>query len=298
PAVTILPQKTNLGFSDGNNQGIRWAIAHGCDYVFLHNGDGFLEAGSLEPLVAAMEGDAKIGVAQSLLVMYPETDLINTSGNLFHFLGFGYCDNYRTPVRSVRFPAQTDISYASGAAVLMRVSLLKEFGLWDEDFFLYHEDCEYSFRLRLAGYRIVLIPASIFYHKYQFSRSIEKFYWMERNRFAILLMFFRWPTLLLLLPMIMALELGLWFFAWQHGWLNKRLVVYRYWLSPDNVAIWLCKRRAVQARRVVGDRYLLRFAVPGIHFQEKAMESRILRYIGNPFMKLYYWVVIKGLIWW
>ena len=58
-------------------------------------------------------------------------------------------------------PAIKEIAYASGAAILMRADLLKANGLWDNDFFLYHEDLEYSFRLRAVGYKIVLARDSV-----------------------------------------------------------------------------------------------------------------------------------------
>jgi GT2 family glycosyltransferase len=298
PHVTLLPQKENLGFAGGNNEGIKWAIANGFDYVFFHNNDGFLAATALEPLVEAMEADKEIGVAQSLMLLHPETEYINSTGNSFHYLGFGFCSDYRQKFQDLSLPKVKEISYASGAALLMRVDLLKQYGLWDEDFFLYHEDLEYSFRLRTAGYKVVLVRDSIFYHKYQFSRSIEKFYWMERNRYGVMLMFFKWPTLLLLAPLALVLECGLWLFAFMNGWWKKRVEVYKYWLKADSWKLWFKKRQKIQSIRKVSDRYLLNYSVSEIKFQESSMENPILRYIGNPVMRLYYWVVVRGLIWW
>lgn len=298
PHVTLLAQKENLGFAGGNNKGVEWAIEHGFEYVFFHNNDGFPATNAFESLIEVMEGDKDIGIAQSLMLLHPETDLVNSTGNSFHYLGFGYCNEYRTKFKNLDLPAVKEISYASGAALMARVDLIKKFGSWDHDFFLYHEDLEWSFRLRAAGYKIVLVSDSIFYHKYQFSRSIEKFYWMERNRFGVMLMFFRWPTLLLLLPMAVVLEVGLWLFAWKGGWVDKRVKVYKYWLQGKYWKLWLGKRKNIQHLRKVSDRYLLKYSVPGIYFQEKSMENRVLKYIGNPIMKIYYWAVVRGLIWW
>jgi len=298
PHTTLLLQKENLGFAGGNNKGVEWAIEHNFDYVFFHNNDGFLATNAFEPLVEAMEADKKIGLAQSLMLLYPETDLLNSTGNSFHYLGFGYCNEYRTKFKDLNLPEVKEISYASGATLMARVDLIKEFGSWDNDFFLYHEDLEWSFRLRSAGYKIVLVRDSIFYHKYQFSRSIEKFYWMERNRFGVMLMFFRWPTLLLLTPMCIVLEIGLWFFAAKGGWLDKRVKVYKYWLQWKHWKLWLGKRKNIQKIRKVSDRYLLKYSVSGIHFQEKSMKNPVLKYIGNPVIKVYYWIVVRCLVWW
>ncbi len=298
PHTTILAQKENLGFAGGNNEGIKWALENGFDYVFFLNNDAFVAANCLEPLVEAMENDKTIGVAQSLLLLHPETDLVNSTGNSFQYLGFGFCSDYRKKYKELNLPAVSDIGYASGAAVLMRADLLKEFGLWDEDFFLYHEDLEYSFRLRVAGYRSVLVKDSIVYHKYQFSRSITKFYWMERNRYGVMLMFFRIPTLIILLPIAFALEVGLWIFSIKGGWVKERVKVYKYWMKLSSWKLWLKKRKNIQKIRKIRDRDLFNLSLSGIYFQEKKFESPLLKYFGNPLMKVYYWVVVKGLIHW
>ncbi len=298
PHVTLLAQKENLGFAGGNNVGIRWALEHGFDYVYFHNNDGFVAGTALEPLVKAMEADKTIGVAQSLMLLHPETELVNSAGNAFHYLGFGFCNAYRLSVTQLQWPEIKDIAYASGAALLMRVDLLKQFGLWDGDFFMYHEDLEYSLRLRMAGYRVVLVRDSVFYHKYQFARSITKFYWMERNRYGVMLMFFRWPTLLLLLPIGIPLEIGLWLFAWRGGWMEEKIKVYRYWMDIDHWKLWLGKRRQTQAIRKVTDRTLLKNAASGIYFQDQQVQNPLVTHLANPVMNVYYWLIVKGLIWW
>lgn len=298
PHVTLLAQKENVGFAGGNNQGIQWAINHGFSYVYFHNNDGFVAGTALEPLVETMEKDKTIGAAQSLMLLHPETELINSAGNSFHYLGFGFCSDYRVPIKDAQLPPVKDISYASGGALLMRVDLLKQYGLWDHDFFMYHEDLEYSLRLRMAGYRVVLVRDSVFYHKYQFARSITKFYWMERNRYGVMLMFFRWPTLLLVLPIMLALEIGLWIFSIRGGWMEEKIKVYRYWLDMEHWKLWLIKRRYIQSIRKITDRELLKNAAAGIYFQDTSVENPITRYIGNPVMEVYYWLVVRGLIWW
>ncbi|MFH1286289.1 MAG: glycosyltransferase family 2 protein [Candidatus Magasanikbacteria bacterium] len=298
PHVTLIPQSENTGFAGGNNAGVRWALEHDFDYVYFHNNDGFMAANSLEPIVEAMEDDLSVGAAQSLLLLHPETELINCTGNSFQYLGFGFCDEYRTKIDEIELPQLKEIAYASGAAFLIRTDSIRKYGSWDEDFFLYHEDLEWAFRLRSVGKKIVLVRDSIFYHKYQFSRSIEKFYWMERNRYGVMFMFFRWPTLLLLLPMAILLEFGLWFFSIINGYFDKRVELYKYWLKPKHWKFWYGKRKRIQKIRKVTDGYLLKYSVPGIYFQDKSVDNPLVRYVANPVLTVYYWVVVKVLIWW
>jgi GT2 family glycosyltransferase len=298
PRVTILPQETNLGFGIGNNVGALHAIEQGAEYVFFHNNDGFFATTAFEPLIRAFESDSTIGAAQSLVLLHPETNLLNSAGNSFHYLGFGFCDQYRSDIKDLSLPVVKDVDYASGAALMVRSDLIKKHGAWDPDFFMYHEDLEWTLRLRIRGYRTVLVRDSIFYHKYQFGRSIDKFFWMERNRYAVMLMYFRWPTLILLLPMWFVLEIGLWIFTIKNKYVVKRLEVYKYWLTTQNWKIWLAKRKKIQSERIISDRELLKHSVSGIYFQEQETKNPLLIYVGNPIMKVYYWVVVKGLIWW
>lgn len=297
PHVTLLLQKKNLGFAGANNAGIRWALENGFDYMYLHNDDGFVAANCFEPLIQVLESDRTIGAAQSLILLYPETELVNSAGNAYHYLGIGYCDNFRVPAGKLTIAPIADSGYLSGAAVMLRADLLKRYGLWDEDFFLYHEDIEYSLRLKAAGYRTVVARDSKFFHQYNFSRNKEKFYFIERNRLGILLMFYKLPTLILILPMVIFWELGMLFFSARNGWLMIKLRVYFYWLKPSSWKRWLEKRRNIQRLRTAGDRKLLASAAGRVIFNEKSINTPLLRYVANSILALY-WAVVKQLIFW
>lgn len=297
PRVVLLPQETNSGFSGGNNAGIRWALEHEYDYIYLLNNDALPEPGFLEPLVEAMEKHPQIGCAQSLITLHPRTDLLNTSGNAFHFLGFGYSNEYldlRDKSREALFP----INYASGAGVMLRASLLREHGLWDEDFWMYHEDLEYSIRLKMHGYSVMCVRDSVIGHKYEFSRSITKFMYMERNRYAVLLMFYKIPTLILLFPALLCVELAEFLFAWRGGWLPQKMLAYKAWTSLAFWKIWLAKRKKMQRERKISDKTLLSHSTVGkILFQEASASSPVVRYIANPILDLYRRIVIAVIQW-
>ena len=210
----------NLGFSGGNNQAMRLALEEGFEYVYLLNPDTEAQPGFLNAAIEALESDRNVGIVQSLLRLHPRTELVNSYGNEIHFLGFGYAGGESMSITDPSVQAKLarrDIAYASGAGMLVRASLLREIGFLDEELFAYHEDLEYSWRALLAGFRVLLAPNSVVYHKYEFSRSITKYYWMERNRLIVLARLYRWPTLLLVAPAFLVMELGLWLFAFRGG---------------------------------------------------------------------------------
>lgn len=297
PRITVLSQETNGGFAEGNNAGAKRAIERGCEYVIFHNDDGFFAPTGVAKLVEAMTQNRDIGMAQALILLYPDTEYINSKGNAYHYLGFGFTNGYREKRSTLMVGEVSDVAYASGAAVIVSVEAIKTAGLWDQDFFMYHEDLEWSFRLRVLGYRVVLVRDAVFYHKYQFSRSIQKFFYQERNRYAVLLMYYKLPTLVLIFPMFLLLEIGLWIFALKNKWLDKQVEVYRYWLKKDSWRLWLQKRKRIQAVRTISDRTLLGRAVGSIQFQEEMMKNPLLLYVGNPLMELYF-AFLKLVLWW
>ena len=126
---------------------------------------------------------------------------------------------------------------------------------------------------------------------------MSKYFWMERNRFAVLLMYYKWPTLFLILPMMLALEIGLWFFAIKSGWGSERMKVYQYWLKPSSWKLWLAKRRVIQKNRKIPDRDLLKTMAATVNFSEKAVESPVLKYMGNPVMRIYY-LFLRAVVRW
>jgi len=297
PRVHILPQHDNLGFSGGNNVGVARARELGVKYVIFHNDDGYFAPDGVEELVRVMEHHPDIGIAQALLILDQEKQLVNTSGNAFHYLGFGLCEHYRTPRTALQASGIRDIGYASGAAMIVSRETIEQYGAWDADFFMYHEDIDWSLRLLMRKKRVVVCYDALFFHKYDFSRSISKFYYMERNRFAILLMYFRMKTLLLLIPMLLLLEMGMILFSWRSGTLRTRLAIYHYWLKPSHWRPWLRKRRAIQTTRQLNDRALLERSVGKILFQEAMVEHWLLIHVGNPVMELYRCILCR-LVWW
>lgn len=291
--TTLVETGENLGFAGGNNVGIRRAMDGGAEFVFLLNQDTVPTEGFIAEAVKVARADERIAAVQSLLLLWPEKDLINSAGNAIHFLGFGYCTDYRVPVGRWRHSGVPEIAYASGAAVLLRASALERAGLFDEELFLYHEDLDLGWRLRLAGFSNVLAPHSVVHHKYEFSRSIGKYYYMERNRWIVLLKNCRLWTLIVLLPGLLAAEAGLALSAARGGWWPKKLAASLYFLRPRAWAHIFAERDRVARIREVGDREIVRLFTPAIRDQETP--SPFVRFAANPLMALA-WGVMRLLI--
>ncbi len=289
--ITFFPSETNLGFAGGNNLGVTHALLNGADYVFLLNGDAKLDPDAIMEAVKVAEADPSIGSVQSRIMLWEQPEIVNATGGMVHFLGFGFVKDNGLPWNG---STQTsEIAYASGAAVLYRASVLQKVGLLDPFFFMYHEDLELGWRIRLAGGKNVLAPRSVAYHDYEFSRSIQKFYWMERARILVHFSHLTWRSLFILVPAMLFSELGLLVFAIKGGWLKEKFLVYVSLLSPKSWRYIARKRRESAAIRSVSDKEIVSLWTGRIEHQDTS--SPLVDRVINPVMAII-WSVMKKII--
>lgn len=283
PEANIISNSQNDGFAKGNNDAIKIALSEGVPYIFLLNMDTVIESQvAISKLIERVESEENIGAVQSRLMLWPEKELINSLGNSSHFLGFGYCDNYRETYQGTN---KTEMHYPSGAAVLFKSEVLKELGLFDESYFMYNEDQDLGWRIWLANYRCVLEPDSVVYHKYEFGRSITKYYYMDRNRIISILKNYRCLTLALIFPAFILMEVGQLYFSLRHGWFKKKMAVWLYFLNPVNTIKIIKSRKKVKALRQLKDYQLIDKISGRISYQE--IESSALK-VANYFFSIYF----------
>lgn len=296
PSIAFERLPENLGFAGGNNAGWRrlQETTPELDYLVLLNPDTLVEPGWLEPLIDHLEAHPEAAAAQPLLLLHPETRLINTTGNRCHFLGFGLMSDFRRN-RATAPRAPVAIDSPSGAAVALRAEVLRTCGLFDERYFLYLEDTELGWKLRSLGHQVHLAPQALVYHRFQFQAPYRNYGLLERNRLWLVFAYYRWPTLLLLLPALLLMEAGQWLFACRNGLLQQRLWAYREVLSPANVrSAWVHRRRTQQCRNVT-DRELTRNCVAT--FDAALLPGFLVQRVANPVFAAY-WRLVRLVLWW
>jgi len=288
----LFPLKENIGFAAGNNIGLQYGIDHGFDYVYLLNQDTAVEPDFLAKALNVAESDNKIGAVQSKLLLYQDKNKINSIGNEIHYLGFAFAGGYQLPDKTM---PPREITYPSGACTLFRVAALKEVGLLNPDFFMYHEDADLGWRLWLGGWRIMLAPDSVVYHKYEFSRSIKKYYYMERNRYLVLLQNYKMATLILIMPAAILMDIAMFFYSFIAGFWREEFKVYRYFFQPRVWGKIVKTREDIQKKRKVKDKEIIKRFCGKIEFQD--LNNPLLTKIVNPVFD-WYWHLVKPLIKW
>lgn len=242
--VRVLETGANVGFAGGCHAG---ADATAAPLLLFLNPDSQPQPRCLE-LLRAASGEQPSWAAWQAAVMLP-AERINTSGGVVHYLGIGWAGDCERPASEL--PAsEREIAFPSGAAMVVRHSAWDELGGLDRDYFMYGEDLDLGLRLWLAGHRVGVVPAARVLHSYAFDKGQAKWFWLERNRWRTVLSVYPAALLALVLPALLAAELGLLAVAAREGWLRSKLRAQAAVLA--GLAGTLARRRRVQRSRRIG----------------------------------------------
>jgi len=294
PEATLIISKENTGFARGNNIGIKEALKNSPDYIFMLNQDTVCDSKCLEILAEKASSFDNLFACQPLVMCWPKKNLIQTSGNRMHFLGFGYSGDYKKELSdNVIEKLDRDPFYLSGAGMFIDVNVLNKIGLLDEDFFLYHEDTDLCLRAKFLGYKLKLVPEAIIYHKYTEAISKNRWFWSERNRLLTLLKFYKLPTLILLFPFWFFMEIGILLYSLIDGWFFTK--VKSFFASLSKIPKILKKRYKIQKTRRISDRELI--GEISSRFDFAGFEHPLIKYIVNPIFG-FCWKIVRIFIFW
>lgn len=168
PDAFLVESKKNLGFAGGNNIGIRHALAHGADFVWLLNNDTKPTPDALSALVTKALTNNKIGAVASICHYADSPSSVEAWAGARVNLWIGYGRNSTMPRSDEWFDS------LNGTSVLISRAAFEDVGLLDEGFFLYWEDTEFCLRLRKKGWYLAAAPDSHVLHKVNASTGGNK----------------------------------------------------------------------------------------------------------------------------
>jgi len=242
PRAVLHALAANLGFAGGANVG---AASSSAPLLLFLNPDVELAEGSLAALRATAATQPSWGAWQALVTL-PGGETINTSGGMTHWLGLGWAGECDQPVPPISTPAR-EVSFASGAALVVRRAVWEQLDGFDPRYFMYGEDVDLSLRVRLAGWGVGVVPDARVEHDYDFVKGDYKWFHLERNRWWTILGAYPTSLLLALAPALLAFELALLPIAARGGWLGAKL---RSQVAVLRTLPWALRRRTrVQKQR-------------------------------------------------
>lgn len=223
PQARLIEMGRNAGFTVATNSGVSESAG---DIVLMLNPDALPEPGFGAAIRRPFAERLEWGAWMALVACRVAGDkVVNSWANPVHFTGIAWAGGHGRPLTEVG--ESRDIPVASGAALAVRRETWEEVGGLPEEFFLYHEDIDLSVRIQAAGHRIGLQADAVVDHDYDFHSNARKWFWLERNRLAMVIRNYPTPLLALVAPALFGTELVLLMVSARQGWLRAKLKSYR-----------------------------------------------------------------------
>lgn len=197
--IELIKNEKNLGFAGGHNVGISYALRHRASHVLLLNNDTTLDANLLAELIKISDFDTHIGIAVPKIYFSPGSEFHKDRyekkdlGRIIWYAG-GMMDwknvigHHRgvDEVDNGQYDTIVDTDFATGACMLVKKEVFEKVGKFDERYFLYYEDSDFSMKVRKAGFKIEYVPTAFMWHKNAGSAggsgSELQDYYITRNR--------------------------------------------------------------------------------------------------------------------
>lgn len=260
--VDVLDMGENAGLPAARNAGLRLTHA---DLVLLIDNDVYVSSDCIDRMIRAYLELGEPAVVCPRIILLPEEDVVQADGAAAHFVGTMMLRHAYRPVADLA-DETSEVGGCIGACMLLDRQRVLDAGGFDEAYFFYFEDLEFSLRMRSLGHRFVCESAAVVYHdrgrgtpglsfrgkgEYPLKRATLTL----RHRLMTMLIHYRVSTLLLLSPalavyefasMVMAIAQG-----WGGAWLRAWAWQVRHWRRIAT------RRRQMQRDRKRGDRDLL-----------------------------------------
>lgn len=168
PQLRLIELPQNYGYAGGYNEALRQV--EGAEYYVLLNSDIEVTPGWIEPIVQIMEKDQNIAAAQPKVLSFDKRDSFEyagAAGGWMDTLGYPFCRGRifdHTEKDQGQYNSTQEIFWATGAAMFIRAELFHKIGGFDPDYFAHAEEIDLCWRLKRAGYKIVVRPQSVVYH--------------------------------------------------------------------------------------------------------------------------------------
>lgn len=242
--IRLFPLPKNLGFTGGNNFAAKQARGK---YLFLLNNDTTIIAGCMHRLTAVLEKHSQVAVVQPKIKWSSDPrkfDYAGACGGLVDKYGYPFTRGriFETQEDDLgQYDSPVDIFWASGAAMMIRTSIIKKLDqLFDNMFFNYMEEIDFCWRIQNLSYKIKSIPSAVVYHKVAATAQknlVKKRFWEHRNNLLLLLKNLSATDLIPVFVIRVPLELATYFHYLVSGQFKNSLSLllahlHFLWLAP------------------------------------------------------------------
>lgn len=186
PQLILLETGKNLGYAEGNNVGIRFAMDKGADYIFILNNDTIVDPEILTYFIQGFQEKKEAGILGAKIYLYDQRDKFDHLGGKwnrktfsFDLIASGEVDDGKT------WEMMQELDYVCGAGFMVSKELVQTIGLFEPKFFLYWEDADFCYRAKRADFSVMTCPQAKLWHKVSSSFTggkVHTSYFIWRNR--------------------------------------------------------------------------------------------------------------------
>ncbi len=189
--VSVIRSVKNLGFSRGNNLGIKYALEQGAQYILLLNDDGWIDCQMISRMTNALLHHSDFGIVGPVIYYEDKPEKV-------WFAGYRYTRPFfllrRGFFLSDHPPDLEEVDFINGCGMMIRREVIEQIGGLPEVYFMYYEDMEYCLHAQRAGWKLGCLKSAKMWHRvsesYGGKDSIKK----EFQQIKSSLLFFRRNT--------------------------------------------------------------------------------------------------------
>lgn len=174
PQIHFIENEKNLGFGAGNSVGIKWAFENGADFVFLLNNDALVQKNTILNLWKAIENEKNVGLVSPVIYSDLNYQKVWFCGGKINWWKMR-AEHFYCSEQTCLFTTE----YVTGCAMLISREVFEKVGLFDDRFFLYYEDTDFSFRVKKAGFKnLVVLNSKVYHAEKSEGNKAGKTYWL------------------------------------------------------------------------------------------------------------------------
>lgn len=196
--VKLILNKKNLGFTGGNNIGIKQAKG---EILFLLNDDTKIHPNLIEVLVKELKSSSKIGIVGPKIYFMDEPKKIwFAGGRIDWFKGKTFHLGKNLTDKELINDSKKEVDFITGCALMIKKEVVDRIGLFDDKFFAYYEDADLCQRAKKIGYQIIYVPFGGVWHVKSatasnvFMDDIQGKYFKMLGRYLKFSIFLKWKN--------------------------------------------------------------------------------------------------------
>lgn len=171
--ITLIQNKENLGYAEGNNVGIRYALNNNSDFIFILNNDTVVDTNILNAFIDAANVYSDAGIFGAKVYYYSEPRKICSIGGGWDKKEKDFVQIGTNIMDNEEFNTIREIDYACGCALFFKKQVAEKIGLLDPKFFLLYEEADWCSRAKKVGFKSLFIPSAKIWHKVSVSLKKE-----------------------------------------------------------------------------------------------------------------------------